>query len=159
KVPGAGGFENTENEDGVHPESEKSSSPEKRGVLELASGYCGMKKSWFRKILDWIPDFPGITPASKEFELIDLKNPGKPPRKSRMAGKLLLLLFGTIGAVLVWINTVFNTQNRAVGHVRQAPMELMVSAKSEEGFEAPRKRYTLLVLGKEHDNRADTLIL
>ncbi|PCJ17572.1 MAG: hypothetical protein COB02_13180 [Candidatus Cloacimonadota bacterium] len=114
-----------------------------------------MMKNWLKKILDSIPEFPGVSLLKKQEDFVDLKTTNSTPYRRKLLGRMLLFIVLLLVIFLFQINiymTQTNLELQQVNGIKPYSIEEYATDKLQ-------KRYTILVLGKEDRNRADTIIL
>jgi LCP family protein required for cell wall assembly len=129
-------------------------------MLELALPATLMqrlKKIW-HSFLELIPEFPGVNMLTGKQQFVDLREDSTRVHQRRVLGKLL---FGVAILLSIFLFQINSLLDRIVQHVNQIQGKTKI-AYLEYGDTMPlplKKRYTILVLGKEKENRADTIIL
>ncbi len=118
-------------------------------------------KGLLKKVLYLVPDFPGIAHRPSQFELVDLKQSPAITPKKRYLKPIFLMLAVLFSALVLWVNLMLSHQENEVVKIRTQPQPVMKasSTPSEVKTETPKTSYTILMLGKEDDGRADTIIL
>ncbi|MCO4781028.1 MAG: LCP family protein [Candidatus Cloacimonetes bacterium] len=110
---------------------------------------------FFKKILDCIPEFPGIALFKKQDDFVDLKDNNIGARKRKILGRFLFLVCIAIVVFLFQVNLYIANSKLEIKKIKGAK----AYATKEYATDKLKKRYTILVLGKENKNRADTIIL
>lgn len=110
---------------------------------------------FLKKILNCIPEFPGISWFRKQDDFVDLKNSNTAGRKKKLLGRLLLLVCLLVVVFLFQINLYISNSKFEIKQVKGVEPY----STQEYSTDKLKKRYTILVLGKENKNRADTIIL
>lgn len=109
------------------------------------------------KILDYIPDFPGVQILTGNREFVDLRKNNQGVRNRKIIGRLL---FGITALSAILMFQLYQLANKAKSEVRIIQgKKIWVSNSGTKHPESMKRRYTVLVLGKESENRADTIIL
>jgi len=116
-----------------------------------------LKKIW-SSFLELIPEFPGVHILTGKQQFVDLREDATRIHQRRVLGKLL---FGVAILLVIFLFQVNSLLDRIVQHVNRIQGKTKVTyLEYDETMPLPlKKRYTILVLGKEKENRADTIIL
>ena len=109
------------------------------------------------KILDYIPDFPGVQILTGNKEFVDLRDSSHKRLKRKVIGRLLFGIAILVAVLLFQLNHLANKAKNEVQVIQGK--KIWVSDSPVKPPESMKRRYTVLVLGKESSNRADTIIL
>ncbi|MCJ8343905.1 LCP family protein [bacterium] len=110
---------------------------------------------FLKKILNSIPEFPGVSLFRKQEEFVDLKNSNKNLLKRRLLGRMLLFIVLLFLIFLFQVNLYIQQSNHEIKQLKG----IEPYTTTEYATDKLKRRYTILVLGKEDRNRADTIIL
>ncbi len=112
---------------------------------------------FLNKILDYIPDFPGVQILTGNKEFVDLRDSSRKLLKRKVVGRLLFGIAILVAVLLFQLNHLANKAKNEVQIIQGK--KIWVSDSPVKAPESMKRRYTVLVLGKESSNRADTIIL
>lgn len=112
---------------------------------------------FFSKILDYIPDFPGVQVLTGNKEFVDLRKNNQTIRNRKVLGRLLFGIAALVGILLFQLHHLANKAKSEVQIIQGK--KIWVSNSGDKHPQSMKHRYTVLVLGKESENRADTIIL
>jgi len=118
-------------------------------------------KGVFKKLLYLVPDFPGIAHRPSQFDLVDLKKTPSAGTRKPYRSRMLMFLILMMATVFLWINVLVSRSENEVAAIRSLPQPIMKASPTSPEVEKPKPKtsYTILILGKEDDGRADTIIL
>ena len=129
-------------------------------MLELAlfGQFMGRLRKIINFLLEFVPEFPGVNFLLGRKKFVDLREKPSRVQRRKIVGKLLFATAILTGLFFFQMNRFLD---RIVGEVERIQGQpQIVYLKPGEGPPKPmKKRYTILVLGKEAENRTDTIIL
>ena len=103
------------------------------------------------RILDYIPDFPGVQILTGNKEFVDLRDSSHKRLKRKLIGRLLFGIAILVGVLLFQLNHLANKAKSEVQIIQGK--KIWVSDSPVKPPESMKRRYTVLVLGKANNDR------
>lgn len=108
------------------------------------------------KILSLIPEFPGVSLLTGSSDFVDLRDDSAGMRRRRVAGRLMLAICVLTGLLLFQVHAMLERVKTEVAVIQNKGSQVVSGGQ----LPTPMKSsYTVLILGKELEQRADTVIL
>ena len=108
--------------------------------------------------MDLVPEFPGVRVITGNQEFVDLRDGAIPTKRNRKLGRLLFGIAFLLVLFLVQVRGLVE-RTRLEVELIQGTSSIIYPEGTTPGPVSMKKRYTVLVLGKESENRADTIIM
>lgn len=109
-------------------------------------------------LLEYVPEFPGVHFIMGRKRFVDLREKPAQVQRRKIVGKLLFVSAILSGLFFFQLNQFLDRIVQEVERIQGQP-KILYLKPGDTPLKPLKKRYIILVLGKEQDNRTDTIIL